>query len=389
MRKAFPGRRDDRPLPHGVHVRALRRLFVASPAAMWHIPTLLAVIVSFKGGLAADPNATCAKNDHQCGGVGYGGVSCCDNPGYACQIDEDPGEEAGFMRCVRAAQSPPPMPPILPPPLPRPPPRPSGPPPDPPFAPFILGGSSYHGTPGPSTGEALVGILVVAMILIGVAQQAGLMQACSRAKNWGMQRVSQKDDLRDRRGGKKKGKRRSKNRGWEQEELGLDTCEDDAGAAHQPSELVKPIKPARTLGDLARGPLISDAVPDAFPEPFNPSASSPAAAPPTAECLLVLECEHAVGLLASAKRILQDDNSCILSEVAATTLVRDGDVWTRMTGTVSIQAVGSEADAIRTRVVEELRNTLSTVKFSLTLERKPEARLEGAGQCHQGHEGVM
>ena len=301
-----------------------------------------------------------------------GGAPCCVNPAYTCQVDPDTGgvEDAGFMRCVRAMKSPPPVPPTSPPPPQSPPPRPFGPPPDPPFAPLVLGDFSHRSSPQPSLGGILLAITVLSLILIGIAHQAGLIQACTQALNWdkGMQRVSLGDDARDRRRSRK-GKRRSKKyRGGQQEELDPEVGDCARDDETDPAALVKPVRPK---------PLVTDDVPDLFPEPFNPSAACKTASPAvTTDCLLILECEHTVGLLASAKRVLEDNNSCVLSSVAATTLVRDGDVWTRMTGTVSIGALGSEADAIRVHAVEELRATLAEVKYSLTLERKPDLKVQ-------------
>ena len=86
---------------------------------------------------------------------------------------------------------------------------------------------------------------------------------------------------------------------------------------------------------------------------------------------------HAAGLLATAKEILQEDEACELSSLAAATFVRDGDVWIRMTCSVSISNVDGStgASVIQARVEERINAAMASVKFRLTFERKPDLRV--------------
>eukprot|EP00966_Prymnesium_polylepis_P113776 2630237-Prymnesium_polylepis.1 len=237
------------------------------------------------------------------------------------------------MRCVRVGRSPPPPPP-LPPPPPHLPPQPLGPPPDPPFTPFVLNPASHgpHELKGSSLVVALVGL---SLVLLGLARYAGLAQACARIRHGeGMQRVSTTGDDEQPDGERqRKGKRRSKKHRAE--------ALDELGAAQ--------------ASDLDHDDQLA----------------------PAADWLLVLECEHAAGLLATAKEILQEDKACEIFSLEASTFVRDGDVWIRMSCSVSMSSVDGSAgtSVIQARVEERINAAMANVKFSLTFEQKPDLRV--------------
>lgn len=292
----------------------------------------------------------CSRNDHQCGGLGFNGPPCCIDPDYSCRVQQTIGaEHDDFMRCVRGADKPSPSPPDPPPTPPAPPPRPQGPPPDPPFVPFEFNGigSADHHTQ--NHGMAFLVLAGFAVLLVGLAQYSGVVQHFIRVKrSRGMQRISTCGDDDH---GLPVGKRRHKDkrRPKIQHQAVPDTMDDD-------DDIVPRCDTPKSLN-------VGSEAPDADSEET----------PTNARCVLVLEMQHKAGLLAMAKKVLQTTPECQLFSVSAITMVRDGDVWVRMTCDVSIS---SRPDRIRSILMERLKDELNsdagTCKMLLTIERQQE-----------------